>query len=147
MKNLFIILIITLAFACTKKVDDDRELAVEPSIVFVSITPDSAENFKNSILLKVNFTDNNGDIGSNDPDKFTLWVKDGRLDSADFYHVPPQSPIGKNIIVHGTLDIVLNSMFLLGNGNEEVVSLSIKLQDRAGHWSNIVHSTPITIYR
>ena len=145
MKRLYPILIILFLFACTKEETVTEDLAPEPAISFVSITPDTVENFKNSVTLTINYSDNNGDLGFEDPDNYALWVKDSRLDSADYYHVPPLAPVGQNLIINGQLDIVLNSMFILGNGQEERITLSIKIMDRAKNWSNMVNSTPITI--
>ena len=146
MKRIFTILFsITVLFACTKEEDSSEELSSDPSIAFISIEPMEATNFKNSVTLTIKYKDNNGDLGFEDPDDYALWVKDDRLDSADWYHIPPLAPLGKNIIIQGQLDIVLNSIFILGNGDEEQVSLTVKLRDRANHWSNIVKTPAITI--
>ncbi len=146
MKNLLYILIFALVFqSCNRDDDTQEELSPEPKISFVSITPQEVENFNNSISLIVKYKDNNGDIGFSDPDEYALWVKDSRLDSADWYHVPPMAPLGKNLIIEGELEVVLNSMFILGNGNEEIVTLTVKLRDRANNWSNIINTTPVTI--
>lgn len=142
------LLIPTLFFAaCSKEEEETEVLSADPSISFVSLDPVEVENFKNSVTLVIKYKDNNGDIGFDDPDEFALWVKDSRLDSADYYHVPPQSPPGSNIIIEGQLEIVLNSIFILGNGSEEIMTLSVKLKDRAGHWSNIITTPTITIKR
>ena len=145
MRSLTIISIIVLCLSCSKKEDENESLAPEPFISFVDLTPTEVENFKNSITLTIYYKDNNGDLGFEDPDEFALWVKDSRLDSADFYHVSPRAPLGNNIVVHGTLDIVLNSMFIIGNGTEEKVQLSVKIRDRNNNWSNIINTPSITI--
>lgn len=146
-KILFITSLILILFSCSKKEDNNEVLSSDPKISFVSITPQEVENFNNSISLVINYKDNNGDLGFDDPDEFSLWVKDSRLDSADYYHIPPLAPLNKNLVIQGKLEIVLNSIFILGNGNEEVITLSIKLRDRANHWSNIVTTPTITIKR
>ena len=147
MKYLVYILGISLLFWSCKKDEEEEtsELGPEPSIGFVSISPLEVENFRNSVTLVITYRDNNGDIGYEDPDEYALWVKDSRLDSADWYHVPPLAPLGYNIQIQGSLEIVLNSMFILGNGDQEPVSLTVKLKDRAGNWSNIITTPSITI--
>ena len=145
MKVFYPILFALVIFGCTKEEEATEELAPEPRISFVSISPDTVVDFKNSIILTISYTDNNGDLGFENPDEYALWVKDSRLDSADFYHVPPLAPTNHNLVIKGKLEIVLNSIFILGNGQEERMTLSIKIKDRANHWSNIVHSAPIII--
>ena len=132
--------------SCSKKEEEEGDVVgPEPVIGFVSLSPAEVMDFKNSVTLVISYSDINGDIGYEDPDQYALWVKDSRLDSADLYHVPPLSPPGTSIPIQGQLEVVLNSMFILGNGNEELVSLSVKLRDRAGHWSNIIYTPSITI--
>ena len=56
MKQLFPILIIIFLFGCTKEETATEDLAPEPSISFVSITPDTVENFKNSVTLTIKYS-------------------------------------------------------------------------------------------
>ena len=148
MKKLFYMaLSLVLLNSCSKDEEDKVALSPYPSISFVSLSQDTVVNFKNSLALVISYKDNNGDIGYEDPDVNALWVKDSRLDSADWYYVQPVAPVGKNIVVQGKLEIVLNSMFILGNGQSEIVSLSVMLKDRAGHCSNIIYTPNITIKR
>ena len=120
-------------------------LGPEPQIAFVSLSPDTVENFKNSVTLTISYKDNNGDLGYENPDVYALSVKDSRLDLEDWYHVPPLAPPGYAIKIQGNLQIVLNSMFILGNGDREQASLTVKIKDRAGHWSNVIHTPAIVI--
>ena len=145
MKVFYLILFALLIAGCSDDESASEDLSPEPKISFVSISPDTIIDFKNSITLTIHYSDNNGDLGFSDPDEFSLWVKDSRLDSADYYHVSPLAPTNHNLVIKGNLEIVLNSIFILGNGQEERMTLSIKIKDRANHWSNIVHSDPITI--
>ena len=148
MKSIATYLLLALIFiSCTKDDESSEELSNEPSISFVSLDPLEVQNFNNSVTLTIKYKDNNGDLGFEDPDVFSLYVKDARLDTADYYHVPPLAPLGKNLIAEGQLDIVLNSMFILGNGDQEFAALSVKIKDRAGNWSNLVNTPAITINR
>jgi hypothetical protein len=147
LKSFKYILIALLALSCSKEEESEETLASEPSIGFIDITPTEVDNFKNSVTLTISYSDNNGDVGFEDPDQYALWVKDSRLDSADWYHVPPLAPLGSNIIIRGELKIVLNSLFIIGNGNTEQLRLDVKLRDRANNWSNIINTPNITISR
>jgi len=41
--------------------------------------------------------------------------------------------------------IKLNTLFLLGNGQFETVTFTIKLRDQSGKWSNEVTTDPVVI--
>jgi hypothetical protein len=131
-------------FSCKKK----AKVVVDPvpTIELVSINPSTVTEFKDSISITIKYKDANGDLGDDNPDELSLEIKDSRLSKADYYHVKPLAPnTGKDIPIEGELRVKLNSMFLLGTGTKETVTLNIKFKDRAGNWSNEVVSSPITI--
>ncbi|MEM6262632.1 MAG: hypothetical protein AAGI38_09015, partial [Bacteroidota bacterium] len=68
-------------------------------------------------------------------------------DQPDYYFVQPLAPMGSNVPIVGTLEVVLNKLFLLGNDSTEQVSFRIKIQDRAGNWSNEVESPTVLVKR
>jgi hypothetical protein len=142
MKNLIFLLCILLSFSCKKK----KELPPEPTIELVSVSPENVEQFSDSIEVTIKYKDNNGDIGDSSPDIYSLQVKDSRLANPDWYHIQPLAPLDIELKIEGQLKIKLNSMFLLGNGSEELSTLSIKLKDRAGNWSNTIATPPIAIH-
>ncbi len=151
MKNLNLLIILfassTLLFfsSCKKKKEEPPPDPV-PVIELVSVTPTNVIQFKDSIIVKFRYKDNNGDLGEYSPEDHPLHVKDARLSNPDTYHVKPLAPPSeKNIPIEGELTIKLNSMFLLGTGNTEVTNLKIKLRDRAGNWSNEITTPQITI--
>lgn len=142
MKNLFLILSFFCFFACKK----DKKLPPEPTIELVSVSPTAIEQFRDSVEVTIKYKDNIGDIGDSSPDVYSLQVKDSRLANADWYHIPPLAPLDVELKIEGQIKIKLNTMFLLGNGSEEFSTLTIKLKDRAGNWSNTVATAPIAIH-
>jgi hypothetical protein len=136
---------ILLASACKK--EETLPAQAAPVIGILSITPDTLVQYQDSVVIKIQYEDPNGDLGSIDPDKHDLEIKDSRLQFADTYHVKPLSPEGYSLFIRGTLSVTLPSMFLLGNGNLEQVTFSIRMRDRAGQWSSEVDSDPIFIKR
>jgi hypothetical protein len=133
-------------FNCKKKKKEEKVGNDPPTIELVSVTPGTAKEFKDSIIIVINYKDVNGDLGDDNPDELSLQVKDSRLQNYDAYHIKPLAPdIGKDISIEGNLKIKLNSLFLLGGGTTELATLTIKLKDRAGNWSNEVSSQPIII--
>jgi hypothetical protein len=130
-----------LAAGCKKK----EELPLEPAIELKSVSATSVVQFDNEITITIAYTDHNGDLGYEDPDVYAIRVKDSRLEAYDWYHLPPVTPDMMELDVSGTFAIVLNPLFLLGNGQQEVTSFKIQLRDRAGNWSNEISTGNITI--
>lgn len=143
MKQLFVyILAVLLLFSCKK----DKTLPPEPTIELISVSPMEVEQFKDSVEIVIKYKDNNGDIGDSSPDVYSLQVKDSRLGNPDWYHIQPLAPLDVELKIEGQIKIRLNTLFLLGNGNEEFSTLTIKLKDRAGNWSNEVATSPIAVH-
>jgi len=61
--------------------------------------------------------------------------------------VPPLAPVDSKIRIKGQLVMKLRNVFLLGSGNIETTSFTIKIKDRAGNVSNPVKTPEITINR
>lgn len=141
-KYLIIALLILNFTFCKKK----SKVVAEPSIELIETTPTNVKEFVDQIEVTIKYKDENGDIGDENPDELSFEVKDARLAKADYYHIKPLAPISsKDISIQGTLKLKLNNMFLLGSGTKETTTLTIKLKDRAGHWSNEVVTSEITI--
>jgi len=118
-----------------------------PFINFLSISPDTVVQFQDSVIIKIRYEDQDGDIGFDNPDEPVIWVKDSRLPEADLFHLPPLTPDEQNLSIQGDLYIRLKPPFLFGNGNIEQVTFSIKLRDRSDNWSETIQTTPIAIIR
>lgn len=144
---LYTLLLIGLFFvvqSCKKKEEPAPDPV--PTIELISVSPGTVTEFEDSILIRIKYKDANGDLGDQNPDERSLYVKDSRLSNADYYHVKPLAPISSDDIpIEGELTIKLNSLFLLGTGTSETTNLVIKFKDRGGHWSNEVTSAAITI--
>lgn len=130
-----------LALGCSK----DSSTGGAPSIKLISVSSDSVKEFKDSLVIVLEYTDMDGDIGESDPDKNSLQIKDRRLSEADFYFVKPLAPPGSDILIKGQIAVQIKNVFLLGTGNAEITKFDIKLRDRAGHWSNSVATPEIVI--
>ncbi len=145
MKYFYIIILFSFIFFSCKKKKNASALPADPVIELINVTPTNIVQFKDSVLVTIKYKDNNGDIGDFSPDEYSLRVKDSRLASPDWYHVQPLAPLGHELKFEGQIQVKINTMFLLGNGTQEFSTLSIKLKDRAGNWSNEISAPPITI--
>jgi hypothetical protein len=138
------ILLATLAtgFSCSKthKPEDDI-----PQISIVEVKPATVQQFKDSIIITISYTDGNGDLGDYNPDGKTLKIQDARLKDPDYYHIAPLAPAGAEIRIDGTLKIKISSLFILGSGEKENTTLALSIRDRAGNWSNVAITQQITI--
>jgi hypothetical protein len=139
-----IILIIPLLFFGCKKEELREDLDV-PYISIKRITPKIVQEFTESVLLEIAYEDGNGDLGFQNPDVLSLNVQDSRLNTPDFYHIPPLAPDGEEIYIKGTFNVYLNTTFLIGVGSSEKLTYSVRIKDRAENWSNTVTSEEITV--
>jgi hypothetical protein len=141
-------LIITIglyAFLCACK--KEEVMPATPEIALISMDRQSVVQFADRVSLRFSYKDGNGDLGQSDPDNYTLWVKDARLNTADGYHIQPLAPEGAEVPIQGELNVELNSLFLLGNSNEEQTQYTVYVMDRAGNRSNEFVTGNIIIHR
>lgn len=130
-------------FAACKK---EAVMPSTPEIALISLSPSEVQAFGDHVALRFSYKDGDGDLGQSDPDAFTLEVKDSRLSTADWYHIPPLAPPGEEVAIQGELAVELNTLFLLGNSGEETLTYTIRLHDRAGNVSNTLQSGPIVVH-
>ncbi|HEY1045666.1 MAG TPA: hypothetical protein VGF79_04455 [Bacteroidia bacterium] len=141
------ILNITFIFFLLNACSKDDNVQTAPSIKILGVSATDITEFTDSLVIDLEYTDGDGDIGESDPDKNSLYIKDRRLSEADYYFVKPLSPTGSEIKITGKISVKMKNTFLLGTGNTEVTRFDIKLRDRAGHWSNTTNTPEITIHR
>lgn len=142
MSKLFIaITVLCVLLACKK----EEVMPSTPEIAFVSMSAQSVHEFNERVKVRFSYKDGDGDLGQEDPDNYTLWVKDARLEGTDGYHIPPLAPEGSEVPIQGELEVELNALFLLGNSGQEETSYTMYVIDRAGNRSNEFTTGTITI--
>ncbi|MEX1187994.1 MAG: hypothetical protein WED33_01970 [Bacteroidia bacterium] len=139
-------IIFMLCLAACKK-EENLPPPSPPVIAILSISADTITEFQDSLIIKLQYEDQNGDLGSENPDKLDLEIKDSRLTTPDFYHVKPLAPAGTALFIRGVLRVELPPLFILGNGDSETLSLDIRLRDQNGKWSELVSSDPLVVIR
>ncbi len=137
---------VILIFGCTK-ISDEPFYDLSPRIELVEVTNETVVQFIDSIFVTILYEDGDGDLGNTDPDVNSIFVKDSRLENADEYYLGPLAPAGEKISINGTLNLKLSPTFLLGNGTQENMVLTIYLVDRAGNQSNTIETPPITVLK
>lgn len=143
-----IALVITAIFAFTfsgcKK--EEEEYSVEPTISFVSISPGSVQAYTDSLVIQIEYTDGDGDLGENVSGVENAFITDLRSNLVYALRIRQLGPDNANIIIKGKLNLVLPALGLnQGGGSPESTSFEVYVVDRAGHQSNRVTTTAITV--
>ena len=144
MRLIFYLLIFISVFfsSCTK--DDNQD---NFNLGLIEVFPLSIVEFQENIYVRLSYEHPEGFLGFSDPDYLSLEVKDSRLLQADYYHVIPITPPNNNLSVTGELLVEIDSPFLFGNGNIELVNFSIRIQDQNLSWSNTITTPNISVNR
>lgn len=129
------------ALSCKK----EAVIPTSPVIEIVSAGPTEVDEFAEGVVLRFSYKDGDGDLGETDPDAYTLWVKDSRLNAADGYHIPPLAPPDTEVPIQGELEVTLTPLFLLGSSGQEVMTYTFYITDRAGNKSNELVTSSITV--
>lgn len=148
MKNIYYTILFLSLFSCTvESISDEPAFDKIPSIRILSVSQDTLVQFQDSLVLKIEYEDGDGDLGIADPDVNSIFVQDSRLENPDEYYLPPLAPENAVLSITGTFDLILSRTFLLGNGTEETTKFTIHLFDRAGNQSNVVETDEILIVK
>ncbi len=141
MKILIFILFAILLFSC-KKEDAVSDI---PQIEFLSISPTTAQEYIDDIIVKISYADANGDLGENNPDIFNLFITDKRNEIEYKFRIPELTPNGSDIAIEGNFNITINGTGITSESSSQKVAYSIYVKDRAGNKSNIITTSEITI--
>ena len=144
MRFTFYLLIFVSVFFSSCKKDDNQD---NFNLGLIEVFPLSIIEFQENIYVRLSYEHPEGFLGFSDPDYLSLEVKDSRLSQADYYHVIPITPPNNNLSVTGELLVEIDSPFLFGNGNTELVNFSIRIQDQYLSWSNTITTPNISVNR
>ena len=143
----YMILLLSLMMAwvgCGK--DDAAEISPIPAIQFMSISPDLVVEFTEPVIIRISYTDGDGDLGENEPEVKNLFVMDNRNQVTFQFRIPELAPEGANIAITGELPVELNNVAVLDeNAAQESVVYTVWVVDRAGNQSNQIDTDPITV--
>ena len=129
MRRLTYILIVILLFACKK----DDALSLAPTIEYQSISPLTAQEYIDDIIITISYTDGDGDLGENNPDIYNLFVEDNRNNIIYHFRNPELSPSGSTITIEGNFNITINGTGITDGTASQKVNYDIYIKDRAGN--------------
>jgi len=128
-------------FSCSK----EEVVSVAPIIEFVSLTPTSVKELTDELILKIKYSDADGDLGENTAGAKNLFITDSRTGVQYAYRVQRLAPDDAAISIEGTLSISIDALVISDGSSSETGTFSIYMKDRAGNESNAVTSTLFNI--
>ena len=144
-KNILITFILfVLIFSSCKK---EEKASLSPTIEFLEISPSIAAELEDEIILKIKYTDENGDLGENDSEVKNLFVLDTRNGVEYSFRVQQLAPTGAEIAIEGQLSINIKTMVITDESSEQLATFSVYMYDRAKNKSNTISTTLITILK
>lgn len=144
MKKLFIIGCLGFSIAACKK-DKAVVISTTPTIEFASISPSTALEYQDKITIVISYKDGDGDLGENVPDIKNLFLTDTRNNVTYAYRISQLAPASQAVAIQGTLSVELKNTAITDGSASQAVNYTLYVKDRAGHVSNTVTTSPITI--
>ncbi|MEX1188829.1 MAG: hypothetical protein WED33_06180 [Bacteroidia bacterium] len=146
MKNPFSIagIIFLIIFSACKK--EENEYGPEPQITFKSISPVNVEAYADSVVINIEYTDGDGDLGENVSGVENAFITDLRTSLEYGLRIRQLGPDNSNIIIRGNLSLVIPAVGITsGSSSPESATFEVRIRDRAGNFSNKVTTTAITV--
>ncbi len=129
------------------KEDDDIVFSDVPEINLVGISSDTIVEFEDVLIITIEYRDGDGNIGFEDPDINSIFVRDARLEDYDGFYIGPIAPPGEEVPIQGELSIEFPALFLFGSGDTENTYFLVYMIDRDGNRSNEIETPIVTIIR
>jgi len=142
--GLFLLSLLVLT-ACSK--EEELPFSRVPEIKLLGVSHDTIVEYEDVLIISIQYKDGDGDLGFEDPDQYSIFVRDARLENFDGFYLGPIAPPGVEVPIQGKLDIEFPSLFLFGNRDSESTRFFIKVVDRAGNESNLLETQTILIVR
>lgn len=132
-----------LVFASCKK--DKEVYTVEPIIEFKGVAPQQVVQYQDKIIFSISYKDGDGDLGENNANVKNLFLKDNRNNVTYQFRVKQLAPDGASIAIQGVLNVELANTSITDGSSSQTATFSIYVVDRAGHGSNTITTSSITI--
>ena len=118
-----------------------------PEIELLSVSATQVQAQKDSIVFEIEYTDGDGDLGTNDDQIRNLFITDQRINLVHEFRVQQLAPDGADIPITGSLSIVLPNTLITDSSNQQSVTFTLYVVDRAGNESNVVESPEIIVVK
>ena len=141
-KVIQLIAVILFLYSCKK---ETIEFDPIPKIEFIGISPIVANQYSDSVMVTIKYNDGDGDLGENAIGVKNCFVTDNRIGITYQYRIRQLAPDDTAIPIEDNLNIQLGGQGITDNSNQQSVSYTIFVTDRAGHQSNSITTSAITI--
>ena len=141
MKNVIYLCAIVLLFSCEK----EQVIIDTPVIEFKSISPATVQEYSDNIIITISYSDEDGDLGENNPDIHNLFLEDNRNGIVYQFRIPHLAPDNNSIAIEGDFNITINGSGITNESSSQQVNYSIYVTDRAENKSNTITTSFITI--
>lgn len=142
-KNKWLLCIFVVLGGCK---DDPVDFPVEPKIEIVSLTPVTAQQYTDHLVLSIRYEDGDGDLGENNELVKNCFVTDNRTGTTSSFRIEQLAPTGASIPITGLVNIGLGGQIITDNSAQQSATFSVYVVDRSGHQSNTSNAT-VTIIR
>ncbi len=115
-----------------------------PEIELLDVSPIAVQAFKDSIVFKIQYTDGDGDLGTNDDTQRNVFLQDDRIAATHSFRLQQIAPDGADIAVRGTFTLSLPNTIITDGSAQQEASFTLYVVDQAGNESNRV-SSPIIL--
>lgn len=138
-----ILCLVSLAYfsGCKK---DKITYEVTPEITFVSISPGSVNAYSDEVVIRIAYTDGDGDLGENVSGVENAFITDTRSNLTYGLRIRQLGPDNEELIIKGEIDLIIPGLGISGTSNE-TATFSVYIKDRAGNQSNVITTSAITV--
>lgn len=116
-----------------------------PEIELLNTTPTTVIAYEDAIVFTLQYTDGDGDLGTNDDTERNVFLTDTRIGTVHEFRIQQLAPDGADIPITGSFDLTLPYTILTNGTSTETVSFEIHVVDQAGNESNVVISPEIQV--
>ena len=150
----FILCFVWFFSACEKPpIYDDR-----PTISWNQFSTDTVDQYAGTVTFNFQFTDGDGDLGSDFDTIQDIIIVDTRRTPNDtfFYKLPVIEPDGNITGISGNVEVDVSLLCCISPSNPlivcqpipnfyDTVRYKIRIRDQAGNWSNEIETTTLNI--
>lgn len=116
-----------------------------PEIELLDVSPIAVQAFKDSIVFRIQYTDGDGDLGTNDDSERNVFLQDDRIAATHSFRLQQIAPDEADIAVRGTFTLSLPNTLITDGSAQQEASFTLYVVDRAGNESNRVQSPIILV--
>jgi hypothetical protein len=124
---------------------DEDNYGPQPEIEFISISPGTVAAFSDSLIITIQYTDGDGDLGENVSGVENAFVTDTRTSLTYGLRIRQLAPDNANITIRGQIKLIIPALGHSGGAASESATFQVYVKDRAGNQSNVVTTTPVNV--